>query len=118
MLVDAAFLMRWQRDAFRALAERAGVPFAIAHYVAAEAVLRSRIERRARPSQDASEASVEVLEHQLRSQEPLGADEEPFAVRFDTEHMDQDALRAQAARLLATASAHGAPQPKPGGPAS
>jgi aminoglycoside phosphotransferase family enzyme/predicted kinase len=115
VLVDAAFLMRWQRDAFRALAARAGVPFAIAHYRAGEAVLRSRIERRARQGEDASDASVDVLEHQLRSQEPLGADEEPFAVRFDTERIDENVLRAQAARLLAAASAHGAPQAESGG---
>jgi predicted kinase len=115
VLVDAAFLMRWQRDAFRALAARACVPFAIAHYRAGEAVLRSRIERRARQGEDASDASVDVLEHQLRSQEPLGADEEPFAVRFDTERIDENVLRAQAARLLAAASAHGAPQAESGG---
>jgi predicted kinase len=115
VLVDAAFLMRSQRDAFRALAERAGVPFAIAHYTAREAVLRERIERRGVQSGDASEASLEVLDYQLRSQEPLGADEEPFAVRFDTERMDQDALRAEAQRLLAAASEPGARPVKPGG---
>jgi aminoglycoside phosphotransferase family enzyme/predicted kinase len=108
VMVDAAFLMRSQRDTFRALAQRAGVPFAIAHYTAREAVLRERIERRGVESQDASEASLEVLDHQLRTREPLGADEEPFAIRFDTEQLEQESLRAEAQRLLAAASEPGA----------
>jgi predicted kinase len=99
--VDATFLKRAQRDAFRAVAARLGVPFAIADVVASAAVLRERVSRRQQGRADASEADLAVLEHQLRSEEPLGPDEQAAVVRFDTEHMTADAIRSRARRLIA-----------------
>ena len=82
--VDATFLLRADRDAFRALASRLGVPFAIAACEAPEAVLRERIETRGRAGEDPSEATLDVLRRQLALAEPLSAEEWTFAVEIDT----------------------------------
>lgn len=101
VLVDATFLKRAQRDAFRKLAARLGVPFRIARFEASPQVLRARVAARERQGTDASEAGLAVLEHQLRSIEPLAADEQALAVRLDTEHLNTEQLRARARELLA-----------------
>jgi len=79
-IVDAAFLRRAERDAFRAVAEEVGAPFAIVACGAPEPVLRERLLRRAREARDPSEATVSVLEAQLHFAEPLGADERSAVV--------------------------------------
>ncbi|MGE5088080.1 MAG: AAA family ATPase [Candidatus Levyibacteriota bacterium] len=94
-LVDGAFLARWQRDAFRALADELGVPFVIVEFVASEPTLRRRIEARSVAGRDASDADISVLALQLREHEPLGADERACAVVYDAE---QPVERAQSAR--------------------
>lgn len=75
VVVDAAFLKRAERESFRALAREMGVPYAILAPEAAPAELRARIVARQALGHDASEATVEVLEQQMRWIEPLGADE-------------------------------------------
>jgi len=75
IIVDATFLQRRQRDMFRALAARAGVPFLIVDFTAGEEILRSRILARSERGADASDADLAVLEHQLGTHEPLLADE-------------------------------------------
>ena len=72
VIVDAAFLRREERAAFRALAAELGVGFTILATDAPAEELRRRLKAR---SGDASEATVAVLEKQLRWFEPLGADE-------------------------------------------
>jgi predicted kinase len=84
-IVDAASLRRGDRDAFRELAHDLGVPFVIATCEAPEAVLRARVAARAQAGADASEATPAVLEHQLATQDPLGADERRDAVVFRTD---------------------------------
>ena len=84
-VADAAFLMRWQRDLFRDLAAELRVPFAIVDFTAAVATLRERIARRASAGNDASDADLAVLEHQLRNEDPLAADELRDVVRYDAE---------------------------------
>jgi len=71
VLVDATFLQRAQRDAFAALAAELGCPLVILDPQASEAELRERIARRLAKGANASEASIEVLERQLATQEPL-----------------------------------------------
>jgi aminoglycoside phosphotransferase family enzyme/predicted kinase len=100
VLVDATFLHRAQRDAFRKLAARLDVPFRIAHFEAPPDVLRQRVSARARQGLDASEAGLTVLEHQFRSIEPLTADEQALAVRFDTGQLDAEQVRTRARELL------------------
>jgi aminoglycoside phosphotransferase family enzyme/predicted kinase len=72
VIVDAAFLKRAERDQFRALAVRLGVPFDILAPQASPDEMARRIAAR---QDDASEATVAVLEQQLCWYEPLGSDE-------------------------------------------
>lgn len=72
VIVDAAFLKRAEREAFRTLAARLQVPFAILAPPATPDEMACRLATR---RGDASEATVAVLEQQLRWMEPLGADE-------------------------------------------
>ena len=97
-VVDATFLARADRDAFRALARMLGVPFAIAACEAPEPVLRERIAARNRAGADASEATLDVLSRQVLAAEPLSAAERTFAVAIDT-RSSLDRLRASALAL-------------------
>ncbi len=102
VIVDATFLERTQRENFRALAARHGAGFAILATHADHAELARRIAARSRSGIDASEATVDVLEAQIRRQEQLGADEHRFTVRLDADmHANSSAI---AARLEAAAA--------------
>ncbi len=85
VIVDAAFLRRAERDAFRDLAAQAGVPFAILDCEAEAGVLAQRIRRRAEAGGDPSEATLAVLQRQLATREGLDADEARFAIGVDTD---------------------------------
>ena len=85
VLVDGTFLQRWQRDMFRSLAADASVPFVIVDISANEATLYERVRQRTSVGRDASEAGSAVLEHQLRTHEPLGSDEHGDVVTYDGE---------------------------------
>jgi len=75
VVVDAAFLQRWQRDRLREVARGLGVAFVIADCSAPEPVLRERVLRRLRAGRDASEATIDVLEYQLAHADPLSSEE-------------------------------------------
>jgi aminoglycoside phosphotransferase family enzyme/predicted kinase len=75
VIVDASFLKRADRDAFRKLATRVGVAFEILAPTATAAQLRERILARNALGRDASEATLEVLVQQMSALEPLDADE-------------------------------------------
>jgi aminoglycoside phosphotransferase family enzyme/predicted kinase len=97
-VVDATFLLRADRNRFRALARARGATFAIAACEAPENVLRDRILARARAGGDASEATLGVLAKQRATAEPLGGEELTLGVRIDTAR-DRAALRASATAL-------------------
>jgi hypothetical protein len=82
--VDAAFLRRTEREAFRALAAEMGVPFVILDFVAPAELLVARVARRAAAGHDASEADRQVIERQIAFHEPLAPDELPAAFTIDT----------------------------------
>jgi aminoglycoside phosphotransferase family enzyme/predicted kinase len=82
-VVDAAFLKRGERDAFRALAASLRVPFLILAFDAPEATLRERVAQRLGSEADASEADLAVLERQLAGREPIAPDE-TLAITIDT----------------------------------
>jgi len=84
-VIDAAFLLRWQRDILRQLAKERNVPFVIVSCLAKDEELRRRLMQREQAGRDSSEATLEVLMFQLETQEPLDADERDFAVVFNTE---------------------------------
>jgi aminoglycoside phosphotransferase family enzyme/predicted kinase len=75
VIVDAAFLRRWQRELLQRAAREARVPFTIVSVRAGERMLRERVRARLAAAADASEADEAVLEHQLATQDPLSADE-------------------------------------------
>jgi predicted kinase len=83
-IVDATFLKRRHRTAFRELAAALNVPFVILDFAVPEAVLRARILARFQEGIDPSEANLEVLEHQLATQEPLTADEAARILTINT----------------------------------
>jgi uncharacterized protein len=85
VILDATFLRRAEREQFRGLAESLGVPFVILDFPVDEATCRERIRQRKQEKADASEATVQVLERQLRLREPLSEQEQRLAVRFDPE---------------------------------
>ncbi|MBL0122401.1 MAG: AAA family ATPase [Betaproteobacteria bacterium] len=75
VIVDAAFLKRADRDSFHALAGELGAAFGILAPQATPALLRERIHARRDLGRDASEATIEVLEQQMRRVELLDAEE-------------------------------------------
>ncbi len=84
VLVDATFLERARRDALRAVAVDCAAGFAILAVDAPEPVLRQRVLARAAAGADPSDATIEVLERQLATREPLGKEERDCAVEVDT----------------------------------
>jgi predicted kinase len=84
-VVDATFLKRAQRDAFRRLAAQLGVPFTILACRAHPETLRRRVALRSAQGIDASEADLTVLSGQFATLEPLTADEQAYALTIDTD---------------------------------
>ena len=91
VIVDAAFLRRWQRDAFRQLARELALPFVILDLCTRESTLRDRLQARTMRGGDASEAGLAVLDHQLRTDEPLADDEQRDVIRYDGDRPLDDA---------------------------
>jgi predicted kinase len=83
-IIDAACLRRAERERIVAIAQAAGATAHIVHCTAPTDVLRQRIMARQAQAQDASEATVAVLEQQLAWWEPLSAEEEAIAIEVDT----------------------------------
>jgi len=75
VIVDATFTARWQRDLLREQAQTRGVAFHILDFEVPVARLRERIIQRSRAGGDASEADLDVLQHQIDTAEALAADE-------------------------------------------
>ena len=86
-VIDATFLDPAHRDMFRCLALRRQCPFLIVSCSSDAATLEARLDTRARSGLDPSEATQAVLEQQLRSRQPLGAEEQKHAVQVDTSRL-------------------------------
>lgn len=84
VIVDATFLQRAHRELFRELARQHRCCFLIASCSADTTTLANRIDLRARGAADPSEADRAVLDHQLRTCQPLSADELCDTVSIDT----------------------------------
>jgi aminoglycoside phosphotransferase family enzyme/predicted kinase len=102
-VLDAAFLRRAQRDDMRELARTLRVHFRIADVQAEAEVLRRRVTQRAAAAHDASDATIEVLDHQMRTREALTPDELALTIAFDTGHEDESALAAKAVQFIHSA---------------
>lgn len=107
-LVDATFLSGAQRQIFSELADRCGVPFVILACEASEATLRRWVRQRAEQGNDASEADLDVLMHQLQNRDPLSEAELTHTVRADSERVRSGAdLAYKVDRLIRGESAGG-----------
>ena len=80
VIVDATFLLGEQRRAFRELADRLSIPFAILDMQTPESLLRQRIRQRREQASDPSEADEKVLELQLQNRQPLTSEELACAI--------------------------------------
>jgi len=95
VIVDATFLQRPQRELFRQLAEALSVPMRILDFTAAVATLQQRIQQRQQLQNDASEATIEILERQLASTDAFDTDELEYIIAIDTEQQDTHAALLQ-----------------------
>ncbi len=81
VVLDATYLKAVQRRAPQQLAKRLGVDFAIVDCQADVETLRQRITNRLVGNADASDADLQVLEHQLATREPLTDAERQLVVQ-------------------------------------
>ncbi len=79
-LIDASFLRARHRSALEAVARECGAHFGIVDCDAPEEVLRERILARHQAGRDPSEATLEVLDYQLRTRDALSARERARAL--------------------------------------
>lgn len=100
VVIDATFLKRAQRDAFRRLAARLGVPFTLLEFRAQAETLRHRVARRSAQGSDASEADLAVLHGQFAALEPLSAAEQGYTVTVDTDAPQASQRLLDAVRAL------------------
>ena len=89
VIVDAAFLQQWQRARLEDVAHRCGVALRIVDCVAEADTLRERVEARRRSGGDPSEATTDVLEHQLATHDPITDDEADALVTCDMNGTDE-----------------------------
>lgn len=84
VIVDAAFLLRSERDDFQELAERRAAPFAVLCCRAPTAVLLQRVKQRAQSGGDVSDADAAVLQNQVDFAELPASDESDYVIDVDT----------------------------------
>jgi hypothetical protein len=84
VVVDAAFLRQTDRERFRQIADARRCRFLMVSCHADQVTLRARVQKRARMGNDASEASLAVLDHQLSTQQVLTLEERAHALSIDT----------------------------------
>lgn len=75
VVVDATYLKHAQRQATAQVAESTGAPFLILDCAAPKAVIAGWLAQRQAQNDDPSDATMDVIEAQLASREPLTADE-------------------------------------------
>ena len=85
VVVDAAFLMIEQREQFHSLALQCKVPFLIVHCESTKEMMRQRILTREQIGRDASEAGLDVLEHQIQNYRALSHHELSYSIKINTE---------------------------------
>lgn len=108
VIVDATFLDRKRRDIFRRIAIERRCPCVIVACRAPPELLRTRIVERAAAADDPSEATIAVLAHQIRNQDPLTAHELTHTVDVWTDSPQSVAagLAAVQARLADAVPRH------------
>jgi uncharacterized protein len=84
VILDAAFLDATDRRLLRSLATLLRIPYVIVSCEADPITLSQRVDDRARQRKDASDATLSVLDTQLRNIQPFEPAEEPRVVHVDT----------------------------------
>jgi predicted kinase len=87
-IVDATFLDRSDRQMFEALAHRSHYPLLIVSCSADRPTLEARLTLRSRHADDPSEATLAVLDMQLKAAQPLSDEELARTVAIDTGSAD------------------------------
>ena len=88
VLIDAAFLKVEQRNFFSQLAIEKQVKFLILDFYAPEQELKRRITARLQRGDDASEATLAVLEYQLKTAHPFTEIEQKHVIQVDSSAAD------------------------------
>jgi aminoglycoside phosphotransferase family enzyme/predicted kinase len=83
-VVDATFLKQPRRATFQQLAEQCQAHFVILDFTADPESLRQRVISRSQQKDAISEATLEVLENQLESYQPLSDTEQQYCINIDT----------------------------------
>jgi len=105
VVVDAAFLRKADRQRFQQLAQKHNAQFAILNCHAEPTVLRDRIQARLKQGNAVSDATLEVLDHQLANKEPLADTEHGGTISINTlEPVDGNALLHALLNLAKTKS--------------
>lgn len=100
VVVDATFLQQKQRQRFLDLGDELQTPVLILDCQASEALLRSRVSKRAADGGDASEADLDVLALQQRQQEPLSEEERHNSIVIDSAHFPPPGMLATVLQRL------------------
>jgi predicted kinase len=86
--IDATYLKHEQRQAAAKVAETRGVPYLILDCNAPEPVIAAWLQQRQSENNDPSDATLEVIQAQLASREPLTAEETLLSKRVETNESD------------------------------
>lgn len=106
-VLDATFLQRTQRGLLREVAQRALVPFVIIRCHAPREFLAHAITQRARAGGDVSEADLQVLQHQIATQQALDGTEIAETIEVDMSvRFDVAAVEQQLRKRIAQASSY------------
>jgi len=105
-IIDAAFLLRWQRNILRQLAKERNVPFVIVSCLAENEELRRRLIQREYEAKDPSDATQEILMFQLETQESLDATESDCTVIFNSEQEPTSVLQKKVSDALQSKQRH------------
>ncbi|NVD71851.1 AAA family ATPase [Duganella sp. BJB1802] len=100
VVVDAAHLLRRQRQPFQALARELGLPLVIVDLRAGDALMRERLRLRALGLPDASDAGADVLDYQYATRQPLTAGERRNTLPLDSAAADLPERIAALARAI------------------
>lgn len=104
-ILDAAFLAAWQRTPMRELADQLGVPLRMVDCSADADTLRQRVSARAARGDDASEATLAVLERQMTGHEPFTTAEQNHVVRCPMQGAEADNVAACVANVASSLKA-------------
>lgn len=101
VVVDATFILAWQRQMFFELGRELQTGVVIVDCRAPVELLRQRLRNRADKNEEVSDATADVLQWQLQQRQPFSAAEQANTITIDsTGPIDTDQLTGKLHRLL------------------